>query len=135
MSVLLLLTACGSTDSTVESKEENETSTNAQTDDNEHRIVATTYAIVEFLDALDLSAVGVPTTYKDLPEKFADATISVHQVVKNNDCVLDGLTIRTEESNISPTVYLNPYFRFRMPPILCNPQQLYTFVLSLKTDK
>ena len=37
-----------------------------------------------------------------LPEKFADATISVHQVVKNNDCVLDGLTIRTEESNISP---------------------------------
>lgn len=45
-----------------------------------------------------------------LPEKFADATISVHQVVKNNDCVLDGLTIRTEESNISPTVYLNPYF-------------------------
>ena len=32
------------------------------------------------------------------------------QVVKNNDCVLDGLTIRTEESNISPTVYLNPYF-------------------------
>lgn len=74
MSVFLLLTACGSTDSTVESKEENETSTNAQTDDNEHRIVATTYAIVEFLDALDLSAVGVPTTYKDLPEGFADAT-------------------------------------------------------------
>ena len=29
-----------------------------------------------------------------LPEKFADATISVHQVVKNNDCVLDGLTIQ-----------------------------------------
>lgn len=74
MSVFVLLTACGSTDSTVESKEENETSTNAQTDDNEHRIVATTYAIVEFLDALDLSAVGVPTTYKDLPERFADAT-------------------------------------------------------------
>mgnify|MGYP006987438090 CR=1 FL=1 len=45
-----------------------------------------------------------------LPEKFADATVSVHQVVKNNDCVLDGLTIRTEESNISPTVYLNSYF-------------------------
>lgn len=45
-----------------------------------------------------------------LPEKFADASVTVHQVVKNNDCVLDGLTIRTEESNISPTVYLNPYF-------------------------
>ncbi len=73
MSIFLLLAACGSPDSTVESKEENETSTNAQTDD-EHRIVATTYAIVEFLDALDLNAVGVPTTYKDLPDKFADAT-------------------------------------------------------------
>ena len=45
-----------------------------------------------------------------LPEKFADASVTVNEVVKNNDCVLDGLTIRTEESNISPTVYLNPYF-------------------------
>nr|WP_323163564.1 DUF5688 family protein [Variimorphobacter saccharofermentans] len=30
--------------------------------------------------------------------------------VKNNDCVLDGLMVRTEESNIAPTIYLNPYF-------------------------
>ena len=45
-----------------------------------------------------------------LPEKFADAEVAVHQVVKNNDCVLDGLTIRTEESNIAPTIYLNSYF-------------------------
>lgn len=45
-----------------------------------------------------------------LPEKFADAEVTVHQVVKNNDCVLDGLTIRTEESNIAPTIYLNSYF-------------------------
>ena len=29
-----------------------------------------------------------------LPEKFADAEVAVHQVVKNNDCVLDGLTIQ-----------------------------------------
>lgn len=45
-----------------------------------------------------------------LPEKFADASVSVGQVVKNNDCVLDGLTIMTEESNNSPTIYLNSYF-------------------------
>lgn len=45
-----------------------------------------------------------------LSEKFADADISVNQVIKNNDCVLDGLIIKTEESNISPTIYLNPYF-------------------------
>lgn len=45
-----------------------------------------------------------------LPEKFADASVMVNRVVKNNDCVLDGLAIRTGESNISPTIYLNPYF-------------------------
>ena len=45
-----------------------------------------------------------------LPEKFADATISVHQVVKNNDCVLDGLTIRTEETR-SPLDRYARYFR------------------------
>ena len=45
-----------------------------------------------------------------LPEKFADAEITVNQIVKNNDCILDGLIIKTEESNICPTVYLNSYF-------------------------
>lgn len=46
-----------------------------------------------------------------LPVKFADATVEVNQVVKNNDCVLDGLLIKTEESNIAPTIYLNPYYK------------------------
>lgn len=45
-----------------------------------------------------------------LPEKFRNAEISVHEVIKNNDCRLDGLSIRTEESNVSPTIYLNPYY-------------------------
>lgn len=45
-----------------------------------------------------------------LPEKFADAEVTVDRIVKNNDCILDGLMIRTEESNIFPTIYLNPYF-------------------------
>ena len=26
-----------------------------------------------------------------LPEKFADVAVEVNQIVKNNDCVLDGL--------------------------------------------
>lgn len=46
-----------------------------------------------------------------LPVKFADATVEVNQVVKNNDCVLDGLLIKTAESNIAPTIYLNPYYK------------------------
>lgn len=45
-----------------------------------------------------------------LPEKFADATVEINQSLKNNDCVLDGLFINTEESNVIPMVYLNSYF-------------------------
>lgn len=45
-----------------------------------------------------------------LPEKFADATVEVNQAIKNNDCVMDSLSIRTEENNAVPVVYLNPYF-------------------------
>lgn len=45
-----------------------------------------------------------------LPEKFADADVTLNQIIKNNDSILDSLIIKTEESNISPTLYLNPYF-------------------------
>jgi hypothetical protein len=45
-----------------------------------------------------------------LPDRFADGDVQIIQVQKNNDLVLDGLIIKTEDSNISPTVYLNPYF-------------------------
>src|SRR5699024_8357264 len=40
----------------------------------DHRIVATTYAIVEFLEALNLDAVCVLTRYKEIPESYQDAT-------------------------------------------------------------
>jgi len=46
-----------------------------------------------------------------LPVKFADATVEINQVIKNNDCVLDGLLIKTAESNIAPTIYLNSYYK------------------------
>ena len=45
-----------------------------------------------------------------LPEKFADAEVHIEPVLKNNDTVLDGLTIRTEDSNVAPTIYLNQFF-------------------------
>lgn len=45
-----------------------------------------------------------------LPEKFEDADVSITEVRKNNDTVLDGLLIRTEDSNITPNIYLNPFF-------------------------
>lgn len=45
-----------------------------------------------------------------LPEEFADATVEINQSLKNNDCVLDGLFINTEESKVVSMVYLNSYF-------------------------
>ena len=45
--------------------------------------------------AYEYTAEQVKAQIQDfLPEKFADAEVAVHQVVKNNDCVLDGLTIQ-----------------------------------------
>ena len=45
-----------------------------------------------------------------LPEKFSDAEVSIQEVIKNNDCRLEGLCIKTRESNIIPTIYLNSYY-------------------------
>lgn len=45
-----------------------------------------------------------------LPDKFREADVSISQVVKNNDCVLDALIIKSTESNAVPTIYLNPYY-------------------------
>ena len=36
--------------------------------------------------------------------------VSIHEVLKNNDTHLTGLTIRAEESNIGPTIYLERSF-------------------------
>lgn len=70
LSVMLFISACGSSGAT--KKEESKQTTEAEESDD--RIVTTTFAIAEFLDALDINAVGVPTTYKELPERFSDAT-------------------------------------------------------------
>ncbi|MBR3736039.1 MAG: hypothetical protein IKN07_09160, partial [Lachnospiraceae bacterium] len=46
-----------------------------------------------------------------LPEKYADAEVDLQEIMKNNDEKLTGLVIRTEDSNITPTIYLNQYFK------------------------
>ena len=53
-----------------------------------------------------------------LPEKFADAAVEVNQIVKNNDCVLDGLMVRTEESNISPYILYLFIMFFRLVTLI-----------------
>ncbi len=69
LSVMLLISACGSASDATEKED-----VSKEAEDSETRIVTTTVAIAEFLDALDINAVGIPTTYKELPERFNDAT-------------------------------------------------------------
>ena len=45
-----------------------------------------------------------------LPEKYADADVTIQTVVKNNDQRLDGLMVKVEDSNIAPNIYLNEFF-------------------------
>lgn len=79
--VFLFIAGCGASSDADEkdsSKDvNNEISANETEESDEksdHRIVATTYAIVEFLEALDIDAVGIPTSYKEIPERYKDAT-------------------------------------------------------------
>ena len=46
-----------------------------------------------------------------LPEKYADASVTIQDVTKNNDRQLSGLTIRTEDNNIAPTIYLEGFYQ------------------------
>lgn len=65
MALLLMLAGCSSGGSS--------TSGNGDIDPDGDRIVATTVALTEIMDALDIDLVGVPSSYKDLPERYADA--------------------------------------------------------------
>ena len=46
-----------------------------------------------------------------MSEKFADAEVSVREVMKNNDTKLSGLTITIPGDTIAPTVYLEDFYR------------------------
>lgn len=46
-----------------------------------------------------------------LPGEFADASVNLQKVTKNNDTILDAVTITNPGSNISPTIYLNSFYR------------------------
>ena len=45
-----------------------------------------------------------------LPEAYADADVRLQLVNKNNGLKLTGLTIRSIDSNVSPTIYLEKYY-------------------------
>lgn len=79
-SFLLLIGCSSSASPNTENKataedSETELENNEQTkreDDEEHRIISTTVAIVEIIEELDLDLVGIPTTYKELSPRYND---------------------------------------------------------------
>lgn len=71
--VLLIAIGCGTSEETTAAEknantEETKSSEDGNAANSEHRIISTTVALTEITDALELDLVGVPTTYKDLPE-------------------------------------------------------------------
>lgn len=45
-----------------------------------------------------------------LPPEYANSTVQVVRVIKNNDMALEGLTICKEKNGASPTIYLEQYY-------------------------
>lgn len=43
-------------------------------EENDYRIISTTVALTEIMEELEIDLIGVPTSYKDLPERYKDAT-------------------------------------------------------------
>jgi len=62
---ILVLAGCSSEAGTSSNVEENQPEGD--------RIVATTVALTEIMDALEIDLVGIPSSYKELPERYADA--------------------------------------------------------------
>lgn len=76
--LFLFVAGCGSSErsdaaenqSTKQKSDKAEETTSQETDG---QIIATTVALTEIMDQLELDLVGIPTSYKDLPERYADA--------------------------------------------------------------
>ncbi|MDE5778745.1 MAG: hypothetical protein K2I10_09625, partial [Lachnospiraceae bacterium] len=71
----------------------------------------------EFLDYIKENLAKYLAEYQNIQsrenkseEREEDYVVEIHRVLKNNGVVLDGLTIRKQEENCSPNLYLNPYF-------------------------
>src|SRR5690625_3541669 len=69
MLLAVFMVACSPEQNPNPEVNENEAASNTE----DERIIATTVALVEIMDALELDLVGIPTSYKDLPGRYADA--------------------------------------------------------------
>lgn len=67
--VLFFLTSCSPLNET-----SNQNKVVEEKVEEEHRIIATTLAITEILDRLDLEVIGIPTTQYTIPERYKNVT-------------------------------------------------------------
>ncbi|KMY51465.1 heme ABC transporter substrate-binding protein IsdE [Peribacillus loiseleuriae] len=100
--LLLLITGCSSEQETIQTDNQSE---------NENRIVSSTVAITEIMDALELDLVGIPDSSKELPKRY-DGVSNVG-FVKNPDLEIikslhptEVLTVSTLEYDLKP-IYEN----------------------------
>ena len=68
---LLLLVSCSQSNSSASKNQEEE---QAMTKEEQPRIIATTLAITEIMDKLNLDLVGIPTTQHTIPKKYEGVT-------------------------------------------------------------
>lgn len=84
-----------------------EVKTNTNDTNREYRIIPTTVALTETLDALDIDIVGKPTTYKTLPKRYRDVP-EIGQPKKPNVEVVKSLnpthilTVTTIKAEMDP---------------------------------
>src|SRR5574337_598772 len=72
---IAVLAGCGNSEQKAESSntgDDNTSSEQASAVEEEHRIIAGTVVIAQILDRLNLDAVAIPDTVKDLPARFDD---------------------------------------------------------------
>src|SRR5690625_6249351 len=125
---MLFISACGSTSDATEKENNNEANNNVKTEESDDRIVSTTVAITEFLEELDLNAVGVPTTYKELPKRFDDATevgnamspdLEIILSLEPNDVlIVTNLQCNLEESYNENDIYASLYDFYTVDSII-----------------
>lgn len=77
----------------------------------------------------------VKRLHQDIPDP---KKITIHTIEKNNNCMLDGLSIMEHDLNISPTIYLNYYYEEYLsgtPFSAVYDQMLHLYQLYKPQDK
>ena len=62
---------------------------------------------IGIINTVDLFADAIKVGFE---EAHPECSVMIHKVTKNNDLVLTGISIRSREVNIAPTIYMDDYY-------------------------